>query len=60
MCAVPTVVSLLGSGQCHVESTRVIQEADALMFIGTDARQDNEILLPALESIHAGNFHLLQ
>ena len=50
---------LLGSGQRHVETTRVVQEADALVFIGTDTRQDDEVLLSALEGVHAGNFHLL-
>ena len=51
---------LLGSGQRHVETTRVIQEADALMLIGTDTRENDEVLLSALEGVHAGNFHLLQ
>lgn len=52
-------VFLLGSGEGHIETTRVIQEADALMLIGTNTRQDDEIFLSALEGIHTGNFHLL-
>lgn len=50
---------LLGSGQRHIETTRVIQEANALVLIGTHTRQDDEVLLSALEGIYAGNFHLL-
>lgn len=50
---------LLGSGQRHIETTWVIQEANALVLIGTNTRQDDEVLLSALESIHAGNLHLL-
>lgn len=59
-CDVLTVLRfLLGSGQRHVETPWVIQEADALVLIGTYTRQDDEVLLSALEGIYAGNFHLL-
>ena len=51
---------LLGSGERHVESARVVEEADALMLVGTHARQDDEVLLPALEGVHAGYLHLLE
>lgn len=69
LCAVPFLIHcdvltallrfLLGSGQRYVETTWVIQEADALVLIGTNTRQDDEVLLSALEGVHAGNFHLL-
>lgn len=60
-CGVVTVVLrfLLCSGQRHIQTTWVIQEADALVLIGTNARQDDEVLLSALEGVHASNFHLL-
>lgn len=51
--------ALPSSGQCHVEAPRVIEEADALVLVGADTRQDDEVLLPALERVHAGNLHLL-
>lgn len=50
---------LLGSCQCHVETTWVIQEADPLVLIGTHTWQDDEVLLSALEGVYAGNLHLL-
>lgn len=52
--------SLLGSGQRHIETPWVVQEADALVFIGSHTRENDEVLLSALECIHTGNFHLLQ
>lgn len=51
---------LLGSSQCHVESSWVVQEADALVLIGSHARQNNVVLLSALKSVHTGDFHLLK
>lgn len=51
---------LLGSGQCHIETSRVVQEADALVLVGSHARQNDEVLLSALESVHTGDFHLLK
>lgn len=53
------LVISLGSGQRHVETTRVVQETDALVLVCTNTRQDDEVLLSALEGIHAGNLHLL-
>lgn len=51
--------SLLCSGQSHVQTPGVVQEADALVLIRTHTRQDDEIFLSALEGIYAGYFHLL-
>lgn len=51
---------LPGSGQRHIETTWVVQEADALVLISSDTRQDDEVLLPALERIYTGDLHLLQ
>lgn len=51
--------SLLCSGQSHIQTPGVVQEANALVLIGTNTRQDDEIFLSALEGIYAGYFHLL-
>lgn len=51
---------LLGPGQRHIETTRVVQEANALVLVGTHTRQDDEIFFSALESINAGNLYFLQ
>lgn len=50
---------LLCSCKCHIQTSRVVQETDALMFIRPDTRQDDEILLPTLEGINTGHFNLL-
>ena len=46
----------LGPGEGHVQSAGVVEEPDALMLVGADAGQDDEVLLTALESIHTGHF----
>lgn len=48
-----------GSGERHIKTPGVVEEADALVLIGPHARQDDEVLLSALEGVHAGYFHLL-
>lgn len=48
-----------GSGERHIETAGVVEEANALVLVGPHARQDNEVLLSALEGVHAGYFHLL-
>jgi len=40
------------TGQGDVETARVIQETDALMFVGTHARENDVVLLSALEGVH--------
>lgn len=48
-----------GSGERHIETAGVVEEANALVLVGPHARQDDEVLLSALEGVHAGYFHLL-
>jgi len=48
------------SGQSHVQSAGIVEEANALVFVGSDARHDDEIFLSALESVHTGDFDILQ
>ena len=48
------------SGKSHIETTWVVQESDALMFIGTDTREHYEVFLTALERINTGNLYVLQ
>ena len=45
-------------GKSNVESSRVIEEAYALVFIGSDAGHDDEILFSPLESINGGHLDL--
>jgi hypothetical protein len=52
-------IKLLCSCKCYVKSSWVVEEPDALVVIGTDAGEHNEILLTALERIHTGYFNLL-
>lgn len=47
------------SSESHVQSARIVEETDSLVFIGSDTRQDDEIFLSALEGINAGNLNLL-
>lgn len=54
-----SLLLLPGSGQRHIETSWVIQEADALVLVSSDTRQDDEVLLSALERIHAGDLNLL-
>lgn len=47
------------SSERHIKTSRVVEEADALVLIGPHAGQDDEVLLSALEGIHTGYFHFL-
>lgn len=47
------------TSQCNVEASGVVEEADALVLIGPHTRQDDEVLLSALKSVHTCNFHFL-
>ena len=49
----------LGSGERHVESAWVVQEADALVLVGAHTRQHDEVLLASLEGVHARYLDLL-
>lgn len=51
--------AILCSGQRNVETSRVVQEPDALVLVAPDTGQNDVVLLSALESINAGNFDLL-
>ena len=50
---------LLGSRERHVQASRVVEEADALVIVGAHTRQDDEVLLASLEGVHAGHLDLL-
>lgn len=52
-------VVLPGPCECHIETTWIIEEADALVLIGPHTGQDDEVFLSALESVHTGDLHLL-
>jgi hypothetical protein len=51
--------TILGTSECDVESTRVIQEPDPRGFIAPYAGEQNEVLLPALETVHGCYLDLL-
>ena len=51
--------SELSSREGYVQSPRVIQEPDALMFIGSHAGENNEILFSSLEGIDRRNLQFL-
>ena len=46
---------VLGPGQCDVESPRVAQETQTALAIAAHAAEEDEILLPSLESIDRGD-----
>jgi len=50
---------ILCTSQSHVQTTRVLQEADALVFVASDAAQNDIILLSSLESIDTGHLNIL-
>lgn len=41
--------AVAGTGQGHIQTPGVVQEADALVLVGAHARHHNQVLLPALE-----------
>ncbi len=43
----------------NVQPPRVVQEPNALVLVGPDARENDEVLLPPLEGVHAGHLDLL-
>lgn len=47
------------ASQRNIETSGIVQETDALVLVGPHTRQDDKVLLSALKSIHAGNFHFL-
>ena len=51
--------SVLGSRQRHIQSARVVQETDTLVFVASYTTEDNVVLLTTLECVHAGHFNLL-
>ena len=50
---------VLGPGQRNVQTTRIVEKADALVLVGTHARQYDEVLLATLERIDAGHLDFL-
>lgn len=47
------------TSQSNVQTTGVVQETDALMFITPNAAENDVVLLSALERVDAGNFNFL-
>ena len=50
---------VLGSGQGDVEPPRVVEKPDALVLVRADARDDDDVLLAALEGVDAGDLDSL-
>ena len=46
------------SSESDVQSTRIGQETDALMLVGSHAGEDNEVLFSSLESVDRCDFNL--
>lgn len=51
--------SILGTSECNIESPRVAQESDTLMFVASDTTENNVLLFSALESIDTCYLDLL-
>ena len=51
--------TILRSRQSDVETTRIVQETDALVFIASDTGQDDIVLFSTLESVYTGDFDFL-
>lgn len=51
--------AILGASESDVESSRVVQETDPLVFVAPDTAKDDIVFFSALECVHAGNFDLL-
>ena len=52
--------NLLGSGESNIKTSRIIEEADPLVFIRSDTGQDDEVFLPTLERVNTGYLNLLK
>lgn len=48
-----------GPSERDVETSGIIEKADALVLIGSHTGQDDKVLLSALEGIHTGYFYFL-
>ena len=51
--------AVFSASQCHVQSSGIVQESDALVFVRSHARHDYYVLLSALERVDAGHLDLL-
>lgn len=51
--------SVFCPGQCHVQSSGVIQEPNSRGLITAHARQQNEVFLTALKAVNGGHLNLL-
>ena len=51
--------SVLGSSQRNIETTRISQESNTLVFIAPDTGDDDDVLLSSLECVHTGNLNVL-
>ena len=49
----------LGPGEGHVEPPGVGEKADALVLVGADTGDDDDVLLPPLEGVHARHLDIL-
>ena len=50
---------VFGPGEGDVEPPGVGEEPDPLVLVGPDAGDDDDVLLSALEGVHAGDLHVL-
>ena len=49
----------LGTSQCHVKSSRVVEETNTRGLIGSDTTEKDVILFSALETVNRGYFDFL-
>ena len=50
---------IFGARERHIEAPGIGEEADALVLVGADAGDDDDVLLAALESVHARHLDVL-
>ncbi len=50
---------ILGPGESDIEPPGVGEEADALVLVGAHAGDDDDVLLAALEGVHARHLDVL-
>ena len=51
--------AILCTSESNIETPWVIQKANTLMLVASDAAEDDVILLPSLEGVNASNLDLL-
>src|SRR4051812_34552816 len=51
--------SIFCAGQCDIETSRVVQESNSLMFVASHAAENNVVFFTSLERVYTGHFNLL-